>query len=189
MNTIRNRKHLNSLLAVSVLAVLMVSAFVSVGTASADDGVQPEPRHPGDRIDERLEALLEKLNEWYAIQDENLGKADNAIDRIEGVLAKAGELGIDTSEIQALMPGLYAAVGRAENAHSTAGEILDEHAGFNGGGKVKDRQQAIETLRSAREALRTAKDSLVEARGIVKDIIDLLKDLRRNYTPEVETLG
>lgn len=189
MKDISNRNHRPAILGLVVISTLVLVSFTFVGTAFADDGVQPEPMHPGNRIDERLEALLGRLEEWYEVQDGNIGKANNAIDRIEDVLQKAEEHGIVTSEIEALMPGLYAAVGRAENTHATAGDILDEHAGFNGGGKVKDRQQAIETLRSARDALRSAKESLIEAKGIGQDIIEILKDLRRDYIPEVESLG
>jgi hypothetical protein len=183
MKTATNRNHWLAAPALALITGLLLLSFAGVSTAYADDGEQPEPQHPGDLIDERLEVILEKLNEWYAIQDENLGKANKAIDRVEELLAKAEDFGIDTSEIQALMPDLYAAVGRAGSAHTAAGETLNEHAGFNGGGKVKDRQQAIETLRSAHSSLESAKNSLLEARDIVQQIIEIAKELRDNYVP------
>jgi hypothetical protein len=192
MNTTLNRRNRLVTLGTVMIAVLLLASFAGVGIAYADDGEQPDPGSPGDRIDERLETFLERLNEWHAIQDENLGKANNAIDRVEELLAKAEDLGIDTSEIQALMPDLYAAVGRAGSAHDSAGEILDEHAGFNGGGKVKDRQQAIETLRSAYDSLESAKNSLLEARDIVQQIIEIAKELRQNYIradPAISTVS
>ncbi|MGD2162547.1 MAG: hypothetical protein PVH60_11515 [Anaerolineales bacterium] len=183
MKTILTRQHKFTLFSAALLAMLILSAFVGVDVAHADEGVTPDPGPYSNRVDERLEAILEKLNEWYAIQDENLDKANNAIPRIEQLLEKAEQSGIDTSKIQALMPELYAAVGRAESSHATAGEILDEHTGFNGGGKVKDRQQALETLRSAHKSLESAKNSLLEARDIVEQIIEIAKDLRDNYVP------
>ena len=192
METPSNRKNGFSILALALVSVLVFSSFVIVDNAYADEGVQPERQHAVDRIDERLEAFLERLNEWYAIQDENLGKANQAIARIEELLVKAEQHGIDVTAIEALMPDLYAAVGRAESAHATAGAVLDEHAGFNGGGKVKDRQQAIETLRSARSSLDSAKNSLLETRDIVQHIIEIAKDLREGYSPREpinETLG
>ena len=183
MNAISNRSRWLPLVALALVSALVLSSFVVVGTAYADEGVQPESQAAADRIDERLEGLLEKLNEWYAVQDDNLGKANNAISRIEELLDKAEQHGIDTSAIEALMPDLYAAVGRAEAAHATAGAILDEHAGFNGGGKVKDRQEAIQTLRSAHESLESARSSLLEARDIVQQIIAIAKELRDKYVP------
>lgn len=167
----------------ALVSTLLLSAFVSVGTAYAQEGDEPQPEHIGDRIDERLEAYYKKLYEWHAVQEQNIEKANNAIARIEELLAKAAEFGIDTSGIEALMPGLYTAVGRAESAHATAGEILSEHAGFNGGGKVKDRRQALETCRSTRAALASARDSLREARDIVREIIEIARELRNNHVP------
>jgi hypothetical protein len=186
MKNIRNQNRWIALLSLAIISSLVLTAFVNVGTAYADEGLDPEKGQAGDRIDDRLEAFLEKLNEWYAVQDENIGKANQAIARIEELLDKAADLGIDTSEIEALMPSLYAAVGRAEAAHANADEILSEHAGFNGGGKVKDRKQALETCRSAHEALKSAKDSLLEARDIVHEIIEIAKELRQNYAPSTE---
>jgi hypothetical protein len=167
----------------------MLTAFVNVGIVYADEGDDPTREDYGEKIDERLEACFEKLNEWYEIQDGNIGKANNAIGRIEEVLAKAAELGIDTSAIQALMPGLQAAVDQAEAYHARAEQILSEHAGYNGSGKVKDRELALETCKSGRDALASARDSLLTARDIVREIIELVKDLRNNYVPTSDTIS
>ena len=179
----KGRTPWNSLFTVAIITTLVLAGFASVSTAYADDGVDPNSEKRGGQLDERLENFYAKLSEWYEIQDGNIGKAHNAIQRVEEVLAKAAEKGIDTSSIEALMPGLYAAVDQAGAYHARAGQILSEHAGFNGGGKVKDRQQALETCKSARDALASARDSLLEAREIVREIIDLAKGLRENYTP------
>lgn len=118
-----------------------------------------------------------------------MGKANHAISRIEEALTKAAELGIDTSAIEALMPDLYAAVDNAEAYHARAEQILSEHAGFNGGGKVKDRQLALETCKSGRDALASARDSLLNARDIVREIIELVRELRQQYVPQAETIS
>ena len=131
-NQSNKRNRWTSLISSALIVALMMTTFVGVGTAYADEGEEPEREKAGERIDERLEACFDKLNEWYEVQGGNIGKAHNAISRIEGGLAKAEELGIDTSAIQALMPSLYAAVDQAEAYHARAGEILSEHAGFNG---------------------------------------------------------
>ena len=171
------------LFSAGLVVAMLCTGFVGVGPAYADEGDPPEREERGGQIDERLEACLEKLNEWYDIQDANIGKANNAIQRIEEALAKAAELGIDTSAIEALMPGLYAAVDDAEAYHARADQILSEHAGFNGGGKVKDRQLALETCRSGRDALASARDSLLTARDIVREIIELVREMRNQYEP------
>jgi hypothetical protein len=175
-----------TLISATLVASFLLSGFVGVGTAYADEGDDPIPERHGEKIDERLEACLEKLNEWYDVQDGNIGRANNTINRIEGLLAKAAELGLDTSAMEALMPGLYAAVDQAEAFHARAAEILTEHAGYNGGGKVKDREQALETCKSGRDALASARESLRSARAIVREIIELARELRNSYVPSRE---
>lgn len=178
-----------SIISMALITGLMLTAFVSVGTAYADEGDDPNRARTGDWVDERLEACLERLNEWYEVQDANIGRARGAIARIEAALGKAAELGIDTSAIEALMPGLYEAVEQAEAFHARAGEILSEHAGFNGGGKVKDHELALETCRSGRDALASARDALLRARDIVHEIIDLVRDLRDNYVRPTDAIS
>ena len=39
-------------------------------------------------------------------------------------------------------------MARAHHSHDEAAAILDAHAGFNGGGKVTDAAQALETVKS-----------------------------------------
>lgn len=182
-------KHLSRILGLAIVSVLLLSTAAGVATAHAEEIDEPGPQQAAGRIDERLEACLEKLNEWYDIQDENLGKADNAIDRVEELLERAQEHGIDVSEIEAMMPALYAAVGRAEAAHSQAEQILRQHAGFDGSGKVVDRQEALDTCRSAREALSSGKDALLEARDIVQEIIEIAKALRQESLPSSGSLS
>lgn len=178
------RSHWTHIISAGIITALVLAGFTGVSTAYADDGIDPDTEKRSGQVDERLENFYAKLNEWYEIQDGNIGKANNAIQRVDAFLAKAGELGMDTSAIEALMPGVYAAVDQAEAFHARANELLSEHAGFNGGGKVKDRQLALETCKSARDALASARDSLREAREILREIIELAKDLRENYVPE-----
>ncbi len=187
--TQQKQKYWSTLVRAALIITVFLSVFVGVNPAFADDGDDPDKAKFGEKVDERLEACFEKLNEWYEIQDANVGKANNAISRIEEALAKAAELGIDTSAIEALMPDLYAAVDDAEAYHARAEQILSEHAGFNGGGKVKDRQLALETCKSGRDALASARDSLLNARDIVREIIELVREFRQQYVPQAETIS
>jgi Asp-tRNA(Asn)/Glu-tRNA(Gln) amidotransferase A subunit family amidase len=190
MSTVsRNRTRWIKLISAALLSALLFTGFTGITTAYADDGDDPAAEKNGSHIDERLESCLERLNEWYQIQGGNVGKANNAIARVEQALAKASELGLDTSEIEALMPALYAAVTDAEAYHARADQILSEHAGFNGGGKVKDRQQALETCKSTRDSLASARDSLLQAREMVREIIEIAKELRDSYVPPADVVS
>jgi len=173
------------LFSAALIVAMAVAGFASVGVAYADEGEPPYGEARGHDF-ARLEEAFTRLNEWYSIQDANIGRANAAIARIEDVLARAEELGIDTSAIQALIPELYAAVDRAEASHAEAGRILSGHAGFNGNGKVTNWEQALETCRSARDSLSSAHDSLVQARNLVQEIIRLAQELRASYVPAAD---
>jgi hypothetical protein len=174
------------LISAALLISLLLTGFAGITTAYADDGGDPAVEKRSGQIDERLESCLERLNEWYQIQDRNVGRANNAIARVEQLLAKAAEHGLDISQIEALMPSLYAAVADAEAYHARADQILSEHAGFNGSGKVKDHQEARETCKSARDALASARESLLRAREIVREIIEIARELRDSYVSSTD---
>ena len=172
-----------------LIATLLLVGFAGMGVAYADDGEEPGISDASPTIQRpvadytRLEEAFARLNEWYAIQDANVGKAYNAIARIEEVLARGEELGIDTSPIQALMPDLYAAVDRAAAAHTSASDILSSHAGFDSNGGVVDPQQALETCRAAHESLAAGRDSLLQARESVHEIIRIAQEWRDSSIP------
>ena len=169
-----------------VILAIAMSAFVPLGVASADEGVPPGGE---GGIDERLENCYARLQEWYEIQDNNIGRAQNLLDRIEELLVKADELGIDASEVEALLPSMIDALQQAEIAHAEADAILTEHAGFNESGKVTDREAALETCRSAHSALGEARDSLLQLREIAKAVRDLIREWRETYVDQGIPVG
>ena len=168
-----------------VIAALAISAFVPLSVAYADD----EPPGDGSRLDGRLEKCYAKLQEWYGVQDNNIGRSKNLLNRIEELLVKADELGIDASEVEALLPSMIDALQQAEIAHAEADAILTEHAGFDGNGKVEDRESAIETCRSAHSALSEARESLLQLREIAKAVLDLVREWRASYVDQGVPVG
>lgn len=175
----------------SLALVLTVTAAASIGvtTTYAYEGEDPDSGRTTGQTDSRLEKCFERLNEWYRVQDENLTKAYRAAGRVEELLEKAAERGLDISEIEALVPELYAAIERAEASHNAADEIISLHAGYDDSGKVVDPQLALETCRSGRDALASAKNSLIKFREIMGEIIELARQLRRELDPSAQVAG
>jgi hypothetical protein len=66
----------------------------------------------------------------------------------------------------------------AEQTHDEAAALIDAHLGFNAGGKVIDRQQALETVRNARAALREARQTLRDA---LRDLRDACRAWREDH--------
>ncbi|MCJ7512652.1 MAG: hypothetical protein MUO23_06735 [Anaerolineales bacterium] len=170
----------------AVLIVVAVGAAVPVTPVSADDSTPPPPS--GQRAGQQLEACLDRLGEWHSAQEQNLGRAADATQRIEDMIEKAQSLGIDTSEAEALLAQAVSLLAAADGHHDDASAILEAHKGSDGNGEVIDREQAGDTCRTGRDALANGRDSLQDLRGIGRDLRALARMWRQTYrqapTPE-----
>lgn len=140
-----------------ITKVVLVGLLLSLGlvllpASSAAAAAEPE--------DARLEELYTQLTAKYERQSAWMDKADANIVRIQNLIDKAAARGFDTSAVQAALDTFSAVYPQARLYNQQAGEILDAHEGFNGSGKVMDREQAIATLKSVRDALKAAYDTM-----------------------------
>jgi len=147
-----------------LVIALTAAAFVAVPAtpAYADEGQPPSAERSRDR-GTRLEKALEREKDWLSRQSDNLAKADAGADKLAGLIEQAKANGVDTSDLEAALAKFRGQIGSAEHAHDEAAAILDAHAGFNGGGKVTDAEQALETVKSAGSALREAAQVMMSA--------------------------
>jgi hypothetical protein len=81
--------------------------------------------------------------------------------------------GKDTSTLESALADFKAGVAAGQDEHDQAASILDAHQGFDGSGKVTNRDQARQTLQGARDHLvaahRDLRDATVEFRRVVND--------------------
>lgn len=156
-------------LAFAGLALLPVTA----AHADEDDpppGGQGQSRAPGQ--------CLTRLQEWYGIQDGNLGRAADGLARVQTIIDKASEHGLDPSELEAALAEAQSRYATAQEQHANAARILEAHAGFGDDGSVVDRQAARQTCESARSALESARDALIQIRDIGREIRTIVQDWR-----------
>jgi hypothetical protein len=152
---------------VLVLALTAAAFVVAPATpAFADDGVPPSGGRSRDR-GTLLEKAFEREKDWLGRQSDNLGKAGAASGKLAGLIEKAKANGVDTSELDTALAQFKGQMARAELSHDEAAAIIDTHAGFNGGGKVTDAAQALETVKGAGHALREAAQEML---GAAKDL-------------------
>jgi TolA-binding protein len=151
-----------------LVLALTAAAFVAAPAppAFADDGTPPSAGRSRDR-GALLERAFEREKDWLARQDDNLGKAEAGADKLAGLIEKAKANGVDTRDLEAALAQFRGQIGSAKHAHDEAVAILDAHAGFNGGGKVTDAAQALETVKGAGSALREAAQVMT---GAAKDL-------------------
>jgi len=173
----QQRRNSRAILLAALVAVGMLAAL-PLGAASAEEGTPPPPN--GERLDQQLEVCLDRLGEWRGVQENNLERATEAIDRIEQILEKADELGIDVSEGKALLAEMASQLATAEQHHDRAAAILDAHTGYAADGSVEDRERAGDTCRTGRDALANGRDALLDLRGHVRDLRQLVRDWRKS---------
>jgi len=169
MNTnSRIRKTVWTIASGLLVLALTAAAFVAAPatTAHADDGTPPSGERSRDR-GALLERAFVREKDWLARQDDNLAKAEAGGDNLAELIEKAKANGVDTSDLETALAQFKGQLARAGQSHDEADAIIDAHAGFNGGGKVTDAAQALETVKGAGNALREAAQVMV---GAAKDL-------------------
>jgi hypothetical protein len=165
MNTnSRIRKTIWTIASGLLVLALTAAAFVAAPAtpAYADDGTPPSGERSRDR-GALLERAFEREKDWLARQGDNLAKAEAGADKLAELIEKAKANGVDTSELETALAHFLGQIARAQHSHDEAAAIIDAHAGFNGGGKVTDAAQALETVKGAGKALREAAQVMVDA--------------------------
>jgi len=157
---------------VALAGALVAGALLVVPAvpAYADEGTPPGPERSRDR-GERLERVFEREQDWLERQADNLGKAEAVADKLGGLIEKAKANGVDTGDLEAALASFEAAIGGAKRSHEQAAAIIAAHAGFNGGGKVTDPDQALETVKSAGAALRQAAGTMKDAGQALREAV------------------
>jgi hypothetical protein len=162
-----------------LVLALTAAAFVAVPAAPAyaDEEDPPSAERSRDR-GTLLERAFEREKDWLSRQSDNLARAGTAADKAGELIEKAKAKGVDTGDLEAALAQFERQLAAAEDSHEEAAAIIDAHAGFNGGGKVMDTGQALETVVSARDALREARETL---QGAAQDLRDAFKAWRETH--------
>jgi len=183
-------KFLMSIVLVGLLAVSL-AAFPGVVSAQGLSDPETPPGPTGEPVpplqNDRpgwphaaLEKMFAREQEWLVGQKERLDKQDEVNARVNEMIAKAREHGLDPAPLEAALAQFNTSIENARQEHLKARAVLTIHAGFNDQGKVIQVQEAKETVRTAGEALRSARQIMVEAG---KDLFRALREFRQNNLP------
>jgi hypothetical protein len=153
-----------SMLKVSLLvllaAVLGMSFFPSAGVQAAGTAV--------DAAD-RLEQVFARQQAAHARQGRMLAQAREMRARLETLIGWAEQQGWDSTNLQQALTAYDSALGMAGRAHQKAARIIAEHPGFGRNGKVVDRAQAAETVKTLGAALDEVREALTRAGSILRE--------------------
>lgn len=167
------------------LCALLLAGLFLAPAAPAYAGTETPPARPtpdGAKLDARLVKVYAREQGRLQIQADNLDKANAAAEKGQTLIDALKAKGKDTTALETALATAKAQVAAAQTAHDTAASVLSAHAGFDADGKVTDREQAQQTVKSASEALLDAHLTLKQAQ------LDLRVAIRnwRKANPDVK---
>lgn len=175
------------ILSIGILAVLIVGLFLAAFPARTVSAQTPTPEPKGQqmdgkRVDARLERIFKAQQRALERQAVHFERVAKAVDRVQALITRAKANGRDTSLIEAALEKFKAKVAEAKKAHDAAAATLKTHAGFSNDGKVVDRTQARETIKTAHEQLRSVRQIFA---GMWKALHEAIKAWRQANPPKI----
>ncbi len=164
----------------AVVAGLIAFVFPAQATAAPLlQGETPPPtQNPGQTQNQRkaiLEIAYQREMRFLEHINGDLGRIGKISDRVDILIGKLQERGIDPAPVQAALAEFIQQANSAAAPRDEAAAILAAHNGFNPQGKVTNVQEAAQTVRSAgvllRDAHRTFHEALHTLRVTIRDLV------------------
>jgi hypothetical protein len=170
-------------LLIALVAALAVASLPLVSVSAAGAYEPPVPQ--GQVSNELLEKVWARQLHLYEKIGKGFDKSDGFIERIQGLVDKAGANGKDVSAVQAALDAFEAATKDAHPVYESAKGIINSHQGFDANGKVTDTDKAKETVKAMGEKLNEIKEALKGTGRALRDAIKAFRDAnpRREKTP------
>ena len=138
--------------------------------------------HKDQVQDSDLQKAFANEQNWFGIQTTNLGKANDAVAKVQDLISQAKAKGLDTSALVSALSTYQATLATAQSAHDTASTVLSAHTGFDASGSVTDQAAAAQTVKDANQSLTDAHNALVQA---VTDLQNAVKQWLSQNEPNV----
>jgi hypothetical protein len=169
------------LVAVLSLAALPLNSAQAAALADPPTPAAPSPERTNARLERAFARQIRRLERIGKLYD----GSDAGLDRIQTLIDKAKERGLDVSAVQTALDAFKAALPKGRPFYEQAKSIADRHNGFDAGGKVTDSETArstVESLHNELEQFREAMD------GAGKALHEALKAFREaNPRPHKDT--
>ncbi len=171
-----NFTHLFKKATIAVLILALGLASLPMSSAAASGLAQEETPTTERHVvtNARLEYAWARLVRGYEFQGNLLDKGEAFAERVQTLIDRANERGLDTSAVQAALDAFEAALKDAHQSHQQANGIVQAHKGFDKDGKVVDREKAVESVKELGQALR-------EFNGIMSGPFKALREAIREF--------
>jgi len=168
----------NFTLLVLVLALTLLATPISTASAAGLNADDTPPTISADGID-RLSSVWERLQNAYERQGLRLDRAANFIDTRQSRLDQANNNGKDTAAAQAALDVFAQAIKNSNPIYNSAKGIIASHKGFDADGKVTDRIQALETVRSLGQSLKDVHNHVNDSFRLLRDELKAFREANR----------
>ena len=157
------------------LAALPVTSVYACGLNAPD----VPPATDSRQTDGRLELVWVRLQRVYERQGHLLQRANMMVEKVQGIIDRLGENGKDVTALQAALDAFEGSLREAHSVYESATGIINAHAGFDAGGTVTDRDQALETVRELGEKLKEIRQLVGEPGKALREAIRAFRDAHR----------
>jgi hypothetical protein len=145
-------------LLIALIAVLAAASLplVSASAAGLDDLNPPQ----GQVSNKQLERVWARQLRLYERIGNGFDRSDAFVERVQGLIDKAGANGKDVSAVQAALDAFEEALKDARPVYESGKGIVNSHQGFDKNGKVTEAEKANETVQAIGGKLKEIKDAM-----------------------------
>ena len=168
------------ILSIACTLGMALAVIPNGGALAASEYEEGFPPRDETHAHERLERAWVRLQETYGHQGDRLSRASEVIGKVQNLIDKADEKGLDTSLVQAALEAFTGHIPLAQEIHDQGSAILEGHAGFDEAGGVTNPEAARESVSSLAQVIKNAHDAM-EGTGIA--LREAIRLLRETYQP------
>lgn len=176
-----------------LIGALALSALPLTSAYAAGPNDPPAPQGTPDpaRVDARLARAFARQNRLLDRVGKLYENAAQGFPRIQQLLDKAREKGLDVSAVQSALDAFKKALPGARNYYDQAKAIADKHAGFDASGNVSDPTAARETIKGIHDAMSQFRDALGGTGKALREAIQAFRQAnpRPTLTPATTPNG
>jgi hypothetical protein len=160
------------------LVTALAMASLSIVRVSAAGSHDPDKPPMGGLTNDRLEKIWARQLRAY----EKFGKAEDFVQKVQGLIDRANENGKDVSAVQAALDAFEDAIKDTKPIHASANGIVNSHQGFDSSGKVTDPEKAKETVRQMGIKLKEIREAMGGTGKALREAIQAFREA--NPRPE-----
>jgi len=181
MQTIFRKLTMLALVAALAFAALPLSTTYAAGLN--DTSTPPAPANPSDPtlVKARLELAFASQQAKVKLLGLAIDNFDTRTAKIQKMLDKAKEKGLDVSAVQAAFDSFKTAFVAGKPLYEKANGIVAQHSGFDSAGKVTNIEQARATVKSLTDVIKQYRDTVGSSFKALREAIRAFRQANPHF--------